>query len=107
MWAYNGFTEIDGTFVPVPGLCHPALIDIAATVRDNDQDSIVLPIAPLITAMSLHPSSLTPNPQFAYLEFTRSRVIGSRWDGVDIEWDVWVDQYGRAISSTSYLVTNV
>lgn len=87
MYRYDGFTEINGTFVPIPGLCHPALAEVADIVRFNDEDFFILD---------------TP-----LLEFTRSRVIGSRWDGADIYWDVWIDQYGRAVSSTSYSMVNI
>lgn len=87
MYRYDGFTEIEGTFVPIPGLCHPALVPVAEVVRNNDEDFFVLDDPPL--------------------EFIRNRVIGTRWDGVDIYWDVWIDQYGRAVSSTSYSMVNI
>lgn len=101
MYRYNGFTEIDGVFVPVPGLCHPALAAVADLIRSVDEDYFVVPIPVPISFSSGDDLTLEP-VDIPTLAFTRSRVVGSRWDGTDITWDVWIDQYGRAISSTSY-----
>lgn len=102
MYQYSGFTEIDGVFVPIPGLCHPALAEVADLIRSVDEDYFQVPIIPPPAVTISEDEVPLTLPSFATLTFTRNKVIGTRWDGVDISWDVWIDQFGRAISSTSY-----
>jgi hypothetical protein len=79
---YDGFVEVNGVFVPQPGVGHPAIEQYREYLE-------------LVTLSSTDAVSIVWEPK--RIVFVRSSALGSDDEGDDWRWTVWVDQWGRAM----------
>lgn len=112
MQVYGDHLETqDGTLVPGPGGCHPALRHVAESIvrmaeRVGTVQTIKIPCARIDHA-SFDEDPVASGIETSTLEFTPHMIQAVDDDGVIWAWYVWIDQYQRGVGSDAWVVVDM
>lgn len=100
MQVYGDHVELmDGTLVPGPGGCHPALEscrDVVLRHGGKRWEAVRVPVFSELTASTMAEPEFVKPAELVFHPVTVTAMddIGQRWT-----WTVWMDQYKRGIAS--------